>query len=153
MKKSTSHPRIIGLTASVTYAVDEKKINKSMQNLCNDLCIEEIATATENELVESGYHALGKVPEMPNIDLPFENLLPVGIVPVNSRKPHLMHQMFFNRIKQKEATKFSQDFITYIKEKESEILIYDSEFKSPLKNPSLKSWGQYAHSRIVKSPL
>ena len=40
-------PRVVGLTASVTYAVDEKKVEHSMKRLCTDMRVEEIATAKE----------------------------------------------------------------------------------------------------------
>jgi superfamily II DNA or RNA helicase len=40
-------PRVVGFTASVTYAVDEKKKEHSMKRLCTDMRVEEIATAKE----------------------------------------------------------------------------------------------------------
>lgn len=83
-----------------------------MQLLCDDLSIEEFATAFDKELVESGYHSQETIPELPNIDLPFEDLLPAGLVPMSQRKPHLLYNTFLNRISRKKATSFAQDLFS-----------------------------------------
>eukprot|EP00873_Tetraselmis_striata_P041699 jgi/Tetstr1/461963/TSEL_007036.t1 len=49
--------QILGLTASLTYAVTEDKVLTAAKRLCRELRIEHMATATVAELQSSGYHA------------------------------------------------------------------------------------------------
>lgn len=146
-------PRVIGLTASVTYAVGNKRIANSMERLCSGMRIDAIETATSTELVDSGYHALGTVPDLPNFDLPIEDLVPAGGIPANERKPHLMTQSFFRRISRGDATPFARDIISVIRAKEAAVLKADPSFKSPLEILSVREWGAYAHNQLAISPL
>ena len=47
--------RILGLTASLTYAVAESKVLSAAQRLCKELRIKHMATAGPEELKEAGY--------------------------------------------------------------------------------------------------
>jgi hypothetical protein len=146
-------PRVLGLTASVTYAVEEKKVEKSMKRLCQDMRAEIIATANESELNQSGYHALGTVAEVPYLDLPIEDLVLEGVLPFNQRKPHLLAQTFFSRIDSGQATPFARDLFSCIKDKEIQISAADPTFLSPLQRLSMKEWGAFAHKRVPQSHL
>ena len=55
--QESSGVRILGLTASISYAVTESAIKKSIGQLCNELQITTIEQASKEELVASGYHA------------------------------------------------------------------------------------------------
>ena len=50
LRASGCSPRVIGLTASLTYAIGKEKINNSMQKLCFELRIETIEHASDKEL-------------------------------------------------------------------------------------------------------
>lgn len=142
LKQSSASPRVVGLTASLTYAVGEKKINKSVGRLCQELQIEKIESASDKELRDGGYQGAGQG-AIAELCLP--NVKRTGnLVPPALRKPHLMHQMFFDRIKKKEATPFSTELVKVIHVLETVLKSDIHAFKSPLPNVSLKSWGVYA---------
>lgn len=50
-------PQVCGLTASLTYAVQEGKMTKDIHSLCEDLCIRQVVSASETQLREGGFHA------------------------------------------------------------------------------------------------
>jgi len=150
LKESGCKPRVIGLTASLTYAVGANKITRSVDQLCKELQISRIEHADDNELREGGYKGSGRgaIAEM--------RLPHVGsrtdIVPRGQRKPHLMHPTFFNRIESSEATSFSQEIFVIIQKIEESVKRVDTGFTSPLKSLSLKKWGKYANERIHLHP-
>ena len=145
LKQSNASPRVVGLTASLTYAVGEKKISKSVGKLCQELQIEKIESASDKELCDGGYNGVGKgsIAELylPDVKRPNNHVPPV------LRKPHLMHQMFFDRIKRKEATPFSTKLVETIRILEMLLKSEIPAFNSPLSNVSLKSWGVYANKQ------
>jgi hypothetical protein len=51
-------PRVLGLTASPTYAVVPRTVLQAIGELCVSLRIDKIHTASQEELQASGYHAL-----------------------------------------------------------------------------------------------
>eukprot|EP00171_Calliarthron_tuberculosum_P007145 IDg7145t1 len=92
--KPEDAPRIIGLTASYTYAVGEAAVLKSLRRMCDELCIEKPETADQMELESSGYHAKAAAPEIHSAPTHAgETLVPVGVLPEKERKPHLMIPM------------------------------------------------------------
>lgn len=149
LRASGSTPRVIGLTASLTYAVGKEKINKSVQKLCTELCIEKIEHASDEELKDGGYRGGGRgaIAEIRELTTPPRS----DVVPLQDRKPHLMHATFFARIDQGRATPFSLALIARVREIESTIGSTDLDFRSPLGSASLKTWGQYAHARAERS--
>jgi ERCC4-related helicase len=60
LNQSGASPRVVGLTASLTYSVGDKKINKSVGRLCSELRIEKIETASDEELNSCGYSGAGR---------------------------------------------------------------------------------------------
>ena len=46
---------MVGLSASLTYAVDHKAVVQALANLCHDLSISKMISPTEEELKKSGY--------------------------------------------------------------------------------------------------
>ena len=146
LRESGCKPRIVGLTASLTYAVTAGRIAKSVGKLCKELQISCIEHADDRELREGGYKGSGRgvVAEvrLPNVDLRTD------IVPRGERKPHLMHATFFNRINSSGATSFSRELVAIIRNLEKVVQSVDGGFKSPLKSSSLKKWGQYANGRV-----
>jgi hypothetical protein len=148
LRESGCKPRIIGLTASLTYSVD--KIGKSVSKLCKELQISCIEHADDRELREGGYKGSGRgvVAEvrLPQID-PRTDTVPRG-----ERKPHLMHATFFSRIHHSEATPFSRKLVAIIRNLEKKVQSVDGGFESPLKSASLKKWGKYTNGRVHMHP-
>ena len=76
--QESSGVRILGLTASISYAVTESAIKKSIGQLCNELQITTIEQASKEELIASGYHAsdiqaeIRKVEDLPRFELPLK---------------------------------------------------------------------------------
>ena len=59
-------PRLLGLSASLTYAIDRRNIAANITNLCAEMRLNvdhAIFTATERELVSDGYHAQAPLPD------------------------------------------------------------------------------------------
>jgi ERCC4-related helicase len=145
LKHSTSNPRVIGLTASLTYAVGDEKINKSVGKLCQELGIEKIESATDEELRSGGYTGAGRG-AIAEVRLP-DMTMTDHLVPIQDRKPHLMHSTFFDRIKKSTATSFSTTLVNTIRVLEDAVKLDMHDFKSPLSNVSLKTWGEYAKKK------
>ncbi len=152
LKESGCKPRIIGLTASLTYCSGSAdKIAKSVDRLCKELQISCIEHADDRELREGGYRgsvrgAIAEVRKHPNVDIRQD------IVPRGERKPHLMHATFFDRIGTSKGTSFSREFVAIIRSMEEVMRGVDNSFRSPLKNASLKKWGNYANERVALHP-
>jgi endoribonuclease Dicer len=49
-------PRILGLTALLTYSVGEKQVAASVKRICEDLRIKKMSSADISELHAAGYH-------------------------------------------------------------------------------------------------
>ncbi len=47
--------QVVGLSASLTYAVEHKAVEQALANLCHDLSISKMICPTEEELTKSGY--------------------------------------------------------------------------------------------------
>ena len=142
LRASSHRPRVIGLTASLTYAVGAQKIKKSVRRLCDELRIEQIEHAAVGELISDGYHgSAGRVTE---VLLPEVSVKP-GIVEPRNRQPHLMHSIFFNRVDHRTATPFALALVGIINRIEGDIQRHFPTFESPLEQANLKSWGEYAN--------
>lgn len=148
---STSNPRVIGLTASLTYAVGDDKINKSVGKLCRELGIQKIESATDEELRSGGYTGAGRG-AVAEVRLPDVSMTD-HLVPVQDRKPHLMHATFFDRIKKYTATPFSTMLVNIIRVLEDAVKLDMHEFQTPLLNISLKTWGEYAKKKSHRHAL
>jgi len=110
-----SLPVVLGLTASLTYAQTRVKINKAVQQLCEDLGVAKICQADDEELARDGYtgtpgRAVAEVVRGPEI-LPAE----CGLVPHAKRQPHLMLDIFNRRIMDGKATPFALKLVTVVK--------------------------------------
>ena len=147
LQESTAEPRILGLSASLTYEVKPEGIETQVQQLCNDLCIRAIATATDAELIDSGYHAT-QIPvevRLPTLEKPMNYL------PISERLPHDMRGQFFGRINSGKATAFASALVSVIRSLEAVCASKHSTFKSPLMDTSLTEWGAYALSLGVST--
>ena len=152
LRSSGKVPRVVGLTASLTYAVGRRGIEKNVQKLCDELRIEKIEHASDDELLHGGYLGArrGAVAEVRLPDV----YATVGVVVApEDRKPHLMHTTFFGRVSNGTATPFGLRLVARIRSMELEVGTVDTGFVSPIKSASLRSWGEYAHVRRGKSVI
>ena len=137
-------PRVLGLTASLTYAVEEKKVKEAISRICSELRIEHMATATKEELEASGYHGTAAVAEVSRAPLQLpQGEVPDGVVAVINRKAHLMVTDFFNRARMGTATKFGMRLLSCIRALESGI----PGFSSPLVIKPAREWGKLTLSK------
>ena len=153
LRNSSASPRILGLTASVTYAVEMGKINAAMRRLCEDLQIEKMETASSDELRACGYHALGTQADVKTADQDLPGMVTEGTVPVTDRKPHEMAKTFFRRVQQGTATQFALELVACIRSMEAAICSVHPSFMSPLECTSLKEWGVWASKKVHTSHL
>lgn len=141
---SEATPRVLGLTASFTYAVGEAKSKAALQTMCDELRTTRLETATEEELRECGYHAMGVTAEIRKTSN--TDGIPDGVLPVPDRKPHLMMPTFFSRVLQSEATPFASSLAKCALRMESAVMDLDPKFKPPIQTDTpLKQWGVIAH--------
>lgn len=144
-------PRVIGLTASYTYAIGEKKVKASLEALCRELYVTQCESATPEELHADGYHVTGARAE---VLLPPPSAVTrstvAGVVPETLRKPHEMGKTFFRREREGRSTPFAARLMTCVRAMEKTIAesgeVYS--FSSPLPpagSLAPREWGSYAH--------
>ena len=150
MRKSETAPRVIGLTASLTYAVTEERMKASVQLICEELAItSQLINVPQEELTAAGYHGGAVQPDMRLMPVPSQ--LIEGLVLKSDRKEHNMFPMFWARIKAGTATPLVLRLMSCIKEMEGCIQLADRDFESPLSKSSSESWGKYAHQRAKQT--
>jgi hypothetical protein len=147
LRRSGATPLVVGLSASLTFAVTDKGMKASITRLCDELSIRACETAGVDELQAAGYHAAAPLADV----LP--NRTEADGVPDAERKPHLMHSTFFARVSSRKATSLSLMLVDCIREFEQAIAQIDPAFSSPLSKAGLAAWGEYAFRRGAISPL
>ena len=140
-EKNAKAIQIIGLSASLTYAVDERRITKVLNRLCFELRVTKMCAPTTEDLIAGGY-----VPKNDcNVEILDSEDEPSDIVPVSVRKPHLVHATILKRIEQRCATDLTLLVWDTVQLLEKHIIrIGIKKFKSPLANLKLTSWEEYA---------
>ena len=71
--------QVVGLSASLTYAVEHKAVEQALANLCHDLSVKKMISPTGEELKRSGY-----IPQDDSIETmkkPWD--IPEGVIPGN----------------------------------------------------------------------
>lgn len=152
LKKNNTDVQIIGLSASLTYAVGEKGVTNTLNRLGRELGIEKMVSPSEEDLLAGGY-----VPQKENIEIDSYRDTPEGVVPEVERKPHLMHSTFFTRVKNAKMTDFSKMIYDIIQCLEEQAKQCEKNFASPLMSVKLTSWEEYAHklakANLIKCPV
>ncbi|CAM9140821.1 unnamed protein product, partial [Hapterophycus canaliculatus] len=159
-------PRVVGLTASYSYAVGDAKTKTSLTKMCHELRITKTETASREELKGSGYHATGASAEVLLAAAPCPSaayaapaaITPPGVVPVANRKPHQMGETFFSREARGTGTAFSRRLLGCVRGMEeaavaagaalAESCQQDPQFASPMPPTGAlppREWGAYAH--------
>ena len=149
LRKVPAPPRILGLTASLTYAVTQLKIKKDVARICEELQVKHLPYVTEEELRQDGYTALGTKAEVLPYQVPSAFTASSGVVPVEQRKPHAMLTTFQARVDAGVCTALSKALAACIKGMEDVVAGEDASFSSPLKRVAVKEWGKYAHGRAA----
>eukprot|EP00392_Amoebophrya_sp_AT5.2_P013022 g13133.t1 len=135
--------QILGLSASLTYAVGEAAIQETLRNLTRDLNLQKMLSVSDAELRAGGYD-----PPHGEIELAHPRVIPEGLVGETDRKPHLLHSTFFARVKRGEATPLARMVLSVVREMEAvagQCDLVAGGFKSPLAQSRLAAWEEYAH--------
>ena len=137
---NSSHSiQVLGLSASLTYAVNDRSIKKTLGRVCHELKIEKMISPSVAELVDGGYVSQhGR-----NVEVEQVSKLPKGLIPRAERKPHEMHRQFMQRVQTKNATDFAQAYWTVVMELENQVKREIPKFTSPLHKLKLSSWAEY----------
>ncbi|KAL7464594.1 hypothetical protein ACHAXS_004935, partial [Conticribra weissflogii] len=143
--------QILGLSASLTYAVGHKAVEAALGNLCYDLSVTNMISPTEEELLAAGY-----TPKDDFIEQMHEPWnAPEGVVPEHLRKTHAMYETFMERAQQGTNTRFATKIYKVVREIERQIDdLQDGrkgEFQSPLDQVKLAAWEEYAFQMKQKS--
>lgn len=140
--------QIVGLSASLTYAVRKEAITKTLNRICRELAIERMESPTVEELEQGGYISQhGR-----NVEVEHCGDVPEGVMAEDKRKPHLMHSTFFGRIQSNTSTEFSRNVLCVVRHLESIVRDSVSHFESPLAKAKLASWEDYAHKLGLRHP-
>lgn len=139
--KAEDSPQVLGLSASLTYAVGESAVQRALMGLSADLGLEDMLCVNDDELRAGGYE-----PPHGEVELAHPQVLPEGVVPEEDRRPHLMHTTFFDRIRSGEATALSISVHAVVRTLEEwATKVAPDEFCSPLRKQSLSTWEAHAH--------
>jgi len=151
-----AHPQqriqIVGLSASLTYAVEYKAVEQALANLCHDLNVTKMISPAEEELRNAGY-----IPREEGIETMKQPWgVPDDVIPEHERRPHMMHAQFMDRVNNKKATKFASQIYQVVCCIESDVnecgKHHDIEpFKSPLEKIKLSAWEEYAYKMKCRS--
>ena len=150
---SRALPRVVGLTASYSYAVGDAKTKVALGQLCRDLGITNTATATPEELEASGYTASGAPAD---VRLPPATATPARVLPVADRKSHEMATAFFRREVLGSGTRFAGLLMACIRSMEQAVAEAERRSSPPAFPPftspmpphghlAIREWGPYAH--------
>ena len=154
-QKNSDHPQahhkiqVLGLSASLTYGVDEPSIRATLDRLCRELDVQKMESPSTEELVQGGYVP----PYGNNVELERASEVPEGVTDRASRKPHLMHATFRKRIQNQTATSFTINVWNVVGALEKQATLECREFVSPLSKPKLVSWEEYAHKMALSTGI
>ena len=134
-------PQVLGLSASLTYAVGEAAVQRALMGLSEDLGLQGMLCVSDDELRAGGYE-----PPHGEVELVHPLVVPEGVVPVDDRRQHLMHRTFFDRIRSGDATAVATNVHTVVRALEEwATQLAPKKFISPLSKQSLASWETHAH--------
>eukprot|EP00903_Cladosiphon_okamuranus_P013942 g12968.t1 len=150
---SRERPRVVGLTASVSYEVGEAKIEYALKNFCRYLGITNTATASHEELRTCGIDPVRATAELRLFPA---TATPEGVLPEAERKPHQSATAFFRREAEGSGTRFAFLFMACIRGMEKAVVEAEKRtssralppFTSPMRpdgDLALQEWGGYSH--------
>jgi ERCC4-related helicase len=143
-------PLILGLTASLTYAMGSSRIQTAIVELCTELNLPgaSIFSASQDELIADGYHAsaVATITLASDLDLgKIANGLEI------QGKPHEGMKDFMTLYTSRSLHPLTLDLIDSVYKVESLVQTFDNQFSSPIgasgKHGKSANWGFYANSR------
>lgn len=143
LQRADSRPRVLGLTASLTYAVGAGKVQAAVRQLCDDLLIDAVEHASSEELVAGGYHATRLVAEVRTPDIVMRSA-PADAGTATRPPQHLMEATFFERVRTGEASAFALRLVAVVRSLEAAAKEELPEFESALRRLAVREWGAYA---------
>ncbi len=147
LRRCGAKPRVLGLTASLTYAVGKAQVEASVRSLCSELCAERIEVAEVEEMAMDGYS--GGVPaaaELLPVSIPVVD--PRGLVPPADRKPHLMLPTFLARVAAGTGAPLTLALMSAVRAMETAVRTEPRHrnFASPIdRGAPVSEWGEAAH--------
>lgn len=129
--------QIIGLTASLVYDTQQDKIQRAVANIKQYLSIKNIIYLTENELRMQGHNS-----QTPIIDTSSSTTSYAGCI----------KDTFIERLRMGEGTSIEKKVYEVIKNMENVVMKFETEFVSPLGNPSVE-WVNYVENFCGKMIL
>jgi ERCC4-related helicase len=156
LRRSGAIPRVLGMTASLTYSVGKAQVEAAVHNLCSELKAETIQVAEASEMAADGYRGGVAAPaEVIHVTIPVVDQ-DRGLVPPADRKPHLLLPTFLKRVTGGLATSFSLSLMSAIRAMEATVAASTGGpptrgasgacFKSPIDSSPLREWGEAAHA-------
>jgi len=144
--------QVIGLSASLTYSVEDTSVHATLNRLCSELGVEKMECPSSEELREGGYIAATTTDnkDISCLETIKVDDIPEGVIPVRERQVHLMHEMFFRRIYYRRATPFAQTLAKTVQAMEKQAKEIYKDFVTPTYLVKLTSWETYAHDWFQK---
>ena len=167
-------PRILGLTASLTYAVHAARIKSAMNDLCSELGmrIDQIVTASQQELQADGYHAASIAADVRvdatamsssfpssscssvvDVDLPQSDDSTLSSLEIPG-PVHETRESFLKCVEKREAPAhpLTLELMDTIRCVEAELRQLDKGFRSPVweTKQNTGEWSAYAHKQAMK---
>ena len=158
MRRSGCCGRVLGLSASLTYAVDRAGVEATVGRLCHELGEAAVEVASAAEMEADGFRGGAPAPaEVDLLDIPADASAR-GVVPPADRKPHLLLPTFLSRAASGHATPFAAALLGIVRLMErtvaSDPALCD-HCASPISGPGakpLRDWGEAAHAMAPRHP-
>lgn len=148
-----SPPLILGLTASLTYAMQTSRIQTAILELCSELNISGdcIFSASQEELIADGYHASATSSVMLTSDLDLSGST-AGMDGLEiPGKPHAVMSDFMRCYKARSLHALSLEVVDSVHVVEALVFHLDAHFVTPIgaagKRGKSGEWSFYAHER------
>jgi ERCC4-related helicase len=141
----TTLPVFVGLSASLSYAVEQRAADCTIEKLARLLNIRHMET---RRLEQLHFDDFDRETLVADVDLP--NAVVEGVVPDAQRKPHLMPAMFLGRIAKRTATPAALAIHAVVSAMEKNVQRHDTSYESALTRPNIASWGELAHKLAGK---
>lgn len=149
-------PRVLGLSASLTFATDEKKIYQSVANLCKLLRVrgEYVISSTKEELRAGGYHAADVEPEVSTgkayITLESDDEACAGLEIPTQTSEMLQTFLYYVDNRYEPIHPLSLALMAVLRDMEQKGREYDPEFIEPrVFKDKIGDWGDYVHERAL----
>jgi ERCC4-related helicase len=154
LRRCEAAPRVLGLTASLTYAVGKAQVESAVRGLCGELRAKRIEVAGAEEMAEDGFRGgVAAAAEVIPVSVPAAD--PRGLVPPADRKPHLMLQTFLARVAAGAAAPLTLALMSAVRAMEAVVRAEPRHrgFASPIdRGAPVREWGEAAHALASASP-